>query len=123
MLTSDVSAAVRARGLFPRLRTPAAVAAVVLSGTAVVLLAAVGYGWAPAFGSGLLAAIAVGTVVDRDRRALAEARSLFAIAFLNSPSGLAIVDGAGQLERANGAFADLFRLTGTSVDKTNVLDL
>jgi diguanylate cyclase (GGDEF)-like protein len=124
MLTCEVSApAARASALLHRLRTTAAVAAVVGAVGAVVVLASFGYRWAPAIGSGVLAAVAVGIVVDRNRRLLAEARSQFAIAFLNSPSGLAIVDGAGRLERANAAFAGIFQIADSRRDKTNLLDL
>jgi diguanylate cyclase (GGDEF)-like protein len=84
---------------------------------AVVVFASFGYRWAPAAGSGVLAALAVGVVVDRNRRALDEARGQFATAFLHSPSGLAIVDGGGRLERTNRAFVEKFGLeddgTGT----------
>ncbi|MDQ1699624.1 MAG: hypothetical protein QOG34_1487, partial [Frankiaceae bacterium] len=96
-----------------RIRTAAAVAAVLLAVSAVVVLASFGYRWAPAIGCGVLAAIAVAVVVDRDRRALAEARTQFAVAFLNSPLGLAIVDADGRLDRANGAFGSLFGFTRT----------
>src|SRR5579884_161000 len=91
-------------------RVVAATTAVFLSVGTVVLLASLGYVWAPAAGCGVLAAIAVGVVVERDRRALAEARNQFAVAFLNSPLGLAIVDADGRLQRTNAAFADLFGL-------------
>jgi len=94
-------------------RAVLAVATVVAAVGAVVLLAASGYRWAPAIGAGVLAAIAVGIVVERDRRALAEARGQFAVAFLNSPSGLAIVDADGRLERTNAAFAAVFGFTRT----------
>src|SRR4051812_27979922 len=93
----------------PRLRPAAALAAVVVAIGGVVVLASLGYRWAPAIGCGVLAAVAVGIVVDRDRRALAEARGEFATAFLNSPSGLAIIDADGRLERVNAAFAGIFR--------------
>src|SRR4051794_6048470 len=104
-------------------RAASAVAAVVLAVTAVALLASFGYRWAPAIGCGLLAAIAVGVVVDRDRRALAEARTQFAIAFLNSPLGLAIVDAGGLLERTNAAFAGIFGFTRTEAGKATLAEL
>ena len=91
-------------------RVVAATTAVFLAVGTVVLLASLGYVWAPAAGCGVLAAIAVGVVVERDRRALAEARNQFAVAFLNSPLGLAIVDADGRLQRTNAAFVDLFGL-------------
>src|SRR4051794_39190469 len=97
------TATVRSALFVTRLRTAFAVLAVVVAVGAVVVLASFGYRWAPAIGSGILAAVALGVVVDRDRRALAEARSQFAIAFLNSPSGLVIVDPDGRIERANAA--------------------
>jgi len=108
---------------FVTARTAAAMVSVVLAVAAVVLLASLGYRWAPAIGAGVLAAVAVAVVVDRDRRALAEARTQFAIAFLNSPQGLAIVDAEGRLERTNAAFAGIFGFTRTESGRTTLPEL
>ncbi len=113
MLTSPLGA---------RARTASGIAPVAIAVGAVVLLAALGYRWAPAIGAGVLAATAVGLVVERDRRALAEARTQFAIAFLNSPMGLAIIDAGGRFERTNAAFAGIFGFTRTQ-DGTTLADL
>jgi diguanylate cyclase (GGDEF)-like protein/PAS domain S-box-containing protein len=104
-------------------RAAAAVAAVVLAVGAVVLLAAFGYRWAPAIGAGVLAAVALGLVVDHNRRALAEARTQFAVAFLNSPLGLAIVDADGRLERTNAAFAGIFGFLRTQPGQSTLQEL
>jgi diguanylate cyclase (GGDEF)-like protein/PAS domain S-box-containing protein len=124
MLTSELSATtVRRFAVVGRVRAVLAVAFVVAAVSAVVVLASFGYRWAPAIGSGVLAAIAVGVVVEHDRRALAAARSQFAIAFLHSPSGLAIVDADGRVERTNSAFAEIFGLAGRRNDLASFVDL
>jgi len=109
------------------MRSPAAVtvaaAAVLAAVGAVVLLDTFGYRWAPAIGCGVLAAVAIGLVVDHNRRALAEARTQFAVAFLNSPLGLAIVDADGRLVRSNAAFGALFGFTRTQPGQSTLPEL
>src|SRR5579885_36705 len=107
----------------PVTRASAAVAAVVGAVGTVVLLASFGYLWAPAIGCGVLAAAALGLVVDYNRRALAQARTQFAVAFLNSPLGLAIVDAEGRLERTNAAFGAIFGFSRTEPGNTTLPEL
>lgn len=105
------------------LAAAAATTVLALAVGAVVLLAAFGYRWAPAIGCGVLAAVAVGLVADHNRRALEQARTQFAVAFLNSPLGLAIVDADGRLARTNAAFSSFFGFIRTMPGNSTLPEL